>query len=416
MVVNIINKIRKKGIKWFALAIRGKISFELNVIFYYFFCLFPICPQKIVLESEGDLSDNSFALYDYMRKEGYLGKYRVVWAVDDLQRAKKSHLEHTVLVNKKDNVLDIKRAYNLATSKYIIYDHYNLLWYVKKRRKQIILNLWHGVGYKAIKNAPKKRKEKSTFDYFDTLSNGISRDFLSDFLNCSPEKGVVLGYPRLDYFFRDNENGRKFIHDVVDVSFSKLILWMPTFRQSINPNLSEDYSTNSTGLPIIEDDTELDNLNSHLKEKQAVIILKVHHLQAELPVFKRNYSNIMFLNDEELMQKGVQLYQFVAHMDALITDYSSIAIDYLLLNRPIIFTLDDYDQYAKSRGFYRSNVKEYMPGYQVYNRSEFINAIDSILEGKDRQKEQREKISILYHKYQDGNSSGRILDFLNIER
>ena len=122
------------------------------------------------------------------------------------------------------------------------------------------------------------------------------------------------------------------------------------------------------------------------------------------------------MSDDDLRDNNVQLYQFISQMDGLITDYSSIAIDYLLLDRPIIFTLDDYEEYEKHRGFYKKDIKKYMPGEQVYNYDEFLIAIKNIIDNKDLYKEDRIKILPLYHKFKDGESSSRVLKFLKIER
>ena len=51
------------------------------------------------------------------------------------------------------------------------------------------------------------------------------------------------------------------------------------------------------------------------------------------------------MDDTDLEQADVQLYETLSFVDALITDYSSVAIDYLLMDRPIAFTLDDYEKY-----------------------------------------------------------------------
>ena len=86
------------------------------------------------------------------------------------------------------------------------------------------------------------------------------------------------------------------------------------------------------------------------------------------------------------------------------------------MDKPIIFTLDDYEEYDKSRGFIIDNAKDYMPGYHVYNYEDLTNALTDIKNNKDYYKQDRLKIVQLYHKYNDGNSSARILHFLKIEK
>lgn len=102
--------------------------------------------------------------------------------------------------------------------------------------------------------------------------------------------------------------------------------------------------------------------------------------------------------------------------DALVTDYSSIATDYLLLDKPIVFTLDDYKEYTASRGgLYPENAKDYMSGYHVYTKDELEMALCEIAEGKDIYASVRHKILPEYNAYADGNSSKRILDAIGIK-
>ena len=147
--------------------------------------------------------------------------------------------------------------------------------------------------------------------------------------------------------------------------FNHIFLWMPTFRKTNNQDISEDYLNNETGLPLFNGVADIDLFNSFLAENKICVLLKVHHLQSDLPIWKKSYSNIRMIKDEELKRMDIQLYEFVGICDALITDYSSIAFDYMLLDRPIIFTVDDYEAYKKSRGFYPENAIDYMVGYNI---------------------------------------------------
>jgi CDP-glycerol glycerophosphotransferase (TagB/SpsB family) len=135
-----------------------------------------------------------------------------------------------------------------------------------------------------------------------------------------------------------------------------------------------------------------------------------------MPVFKQKFSNIKIVRDEELADNGIQLYQFIPHTDALVTDYSSISADYMLLNKPMIYILDDYDEYRKSRGIYSENVLELMPGYHVFNLEELKEAIIEICRGVDKYKNKRNELLPKFHTYQDGCASKRILDHLGIMR
>ncbi len=382
-----------------------------NLLFFILFRIFPIDKNLIVMESEGDFTDNSQALYKYMQKNGYLKKYKVVWLADHPEKLKEKNI---FAVYKYKNKLNLSLDYYLATCKYYIYDHNNVI--SKYRRKsQIVFNLWHGVPYKSNK-VQNSNQLRINYDKF--LSTGeYCTKALAEFLNAPEEMAVELGYPRIDYFFFDLKRIKSKLEKRFKFSYyKKTILWMPTFRQSNDKSLSENYMQNETGLPIFETKEQLVKFNKFLQDNNILFVLKLHPLQANLPIFSEKYSNILILKNEDLIEMNIQIYQFIPLTDAIVSDYSSVAIDYMVLNKPIVYTLDDYEDYAKSRGFVVDNVLDYMPGYHVYNTEDMKKAILEIADGKDVYKEQRNKILPIMHKYLNGGASKRILDYLNIKK
>ena len=79
-------------------------------------------------------------------------------------------------------------------------------------------------------------------------------------------------------------------------------------------------------------------------------------------------------------------------MDILITDYSSIAYDFLLLDRPIIFFDYDREIYERNMGGFLFDYDEFTPGIKVKNQDELISAIKE----KDSYKEQRDYIKEIF--------------------
>lgn len=75
---------------------------------------------------------------------------------------------------------------------------------------------------------------------------------------------------------------------------------MPTFRQCRNSALSEDYLTGQTGLPLFETAESLAEFSDFLQKNNILLIFKLHHLQAELPVFRAVLPNITVIRDADL--------------------------------------------------------------------------------------------------------------------
>jgi len=104
----------------------------------------------------------------------------------------------------------------------------------------------------------------------------------------------------------------------------------------------------------------------------------------------------------------------IKYTDALITDYSSISTDYMLLSRPIIYVLDDYEEYQKARGLSPENALDLLVGYHVMNISDLENAITEVYTGIDKYADARDKLLLLMHTHADGNASKRIIKNLGL--
>lgn len=63
---------------------------------------------------------------------------------------------------------------------------------------------------------------------------------------------------------------------------------------------------------------------------------------------------------------GVDKYEFLNSVDALITDYSSVFFDYSITRKPIILYMYDYEEYMHDRGMY-FDIKE-LPFRKIYDK------------------------------------------------
>ena len=182
---------------------------------------------------------------------------------------------------------------------------------------------------------------------------------------------------------------------------------MPTFRQSQYTKDSD--IINPFVIQGIDSEEKLWKFNDFLKKNNIKLLIKIHHLQLTDFIKDSKLSNIIYLQDKDLNEKNVQLYNFVGECDVLLTDYSSIYFDYLLLDRPIGFLIADIDDYKKNRGFIVDNPEDYMPGEKIRNLNELYMFFEDILNGKDKYKDERKKILNYTNKYKTGNSREGIL-------
>jgi CDP-glycerol glycerophosphotransferase (TagB/SpsB family) len=381
----------------------------LSLSLYYLFRLFPIQSKLIVFSSERDYCDNSWALYKYIH-ENY-SDYKFVWAT--LKPQKYNNDSRTKFVYHPYG-FTICSSWYIARANYIFYTH-GLGADLKIRKEQIVMNLWHGIAIKGTKGGIDTSIEKDPLFTHLIYLGELNKKSQATFLKCKESYLVPLGYPRNDLLLNNQSKGSE--NPFAPKNFDgKVIIWMPTFRKSINKLLSEDSCETHTGLPLFNSTDEIIQLNQYLKLINVCLITKIHHLQTVNKVFTQKFSNIIFITDDDLISNGIQLYQIIGKSDALLTDYSSVFIDYLLLNKPIGFILDDIEEYEKNRGkFLFHDVKKILAGEHIYNIEQLYMFFDSISNNIDIYRNLRENIINSMITYQDNNSCKRICDFCGIK-
>lgn len=364
--------------------------------------IFPM-QNKIIFESHSDFTDNTRAVFDYMIQQNLNNKYRMIWLVDEPSMFANIKIDNVYFcaINGK-NILDrSKRFYHVATAKYIIVCNRGI---EKHNKRTMSINLWHGSGPKA------GRDLKLVLDSCDIVltSSEFYKTIFEKELHVPYEKLRCLGYPRNDWFFTKENHLEKL---GIDGSYSKIVMWMPTFRKHKEGNREDTTKKFELGLPIVENLKMLEGFNEQLAKLNMFLIIKIHPAQ-DLSVIKvENLSNIRLLTNTEIDEKGVNLYKLVSRCDAMITDYSSIYVDYLLLDRPIGFTLDDIQEYNDKKGFVFEDPLPYMPGNHIYTFKDLQEFICSISENKDEYKEQRQEINKLFNKFTDDKSCERFCNY-----
>jgi CDP-glycerol glycerophosphotransferase (TagB/SpsB family) len=287
-------------------------------------------------------------------------------------------------------------SYILASkAKNIISEQVILEYFKDISTSQKTLQLWHGVPFKKLNSV-----NNIEYDYFVATSDYLNKEIFS-FLFKS-KKYINCGYPRIDAF-SDEDNllfCDKNIYELVKNNKKngiKTIIYVPTYRDDVESNIS----------PI--DFFKLDNF---LVENNICFIVKFHHFVLEQFDIKiddsKKYNNIVFYNSQG------DIYPIIKYVDLLITDYSSIAFDYLLLNRPIIYFDYDIEEYKQSRGEFLLDYDKYTPGIKVKNQIELEKAILTTLE-KDAFFNQRKELVKELFDYVDHNVSNRIFNELQIK-
>lgn len=363
-----------------------------NILLNLAYCFNVLIPKKqrqIFFYSTPDYSDNARELFEELLREGLGKKYSVVWAVKDFDKYAKKLKGITVVKHRT-----VRNLWHFCRSKYLVRTH--SLWgnkYVEGR--QVMCVAWHGMPLKSLL-LPGEVANTVNCDVFTSTAPVFDKEFYRS-MGLTAEKCKHTGLPRNDELFRGGTE-----LETMFPGFKKKVIWMPTFRKVATYTNGVE---SEMGIPCVSA-VQLEELNELLKSLNYLLILKLHPWSAD-KLSGIGYSNIVNLRDSDI-NEDVSLYKLLGQTDALITDYSSVYIDYLLINKPICFVYDDLEEYRETRGFALEPAENYMPGAKVNNFEGLMNWFN-ILEAEDEFACKREELKKLFFVYPDGNSSKRVL-------
>ena len=375
-----------------------------------FACLVHILPRKniIVLESKPELSDNTYEIFKYFIRGNINKRYHIYWLVDNYDYNEKNLGEnvdcypmHPKLFKEK-----VYLRYLLCAASCIVCSHRFAFPYFK-RNKQLFLYLDHGSPMKDCKNIFEKSFKNKCY----YIAQGkFFEDSIIDQYGIKKDKILYLGLPRNDLLFAKYNTINKVVSNVSKKK--KIVIWAPTFRYHKEETRIDCHSNMPLGIPICYSEEDMILLNDYLSNNKILLILKPHPAQNIDLIVDLKCSNIRILYSDELVNANIQTNELLAQTDALITDYSSIYYDYLLLDRPIAITLDDYQQYKEEMGFVFEKPLDVIKGYYIYNIKDFISFLESIVKDCDDEKIERQNVAKMIDDHMDSKSTKRLFDFI----
>lgn len=307
--------------------------------------------------------------------------------------------------------MDDEYYYDLVTAKFIITERN---WLHKEKcinAKRV--QIWHGFPLKAMGHMVTRgdKNEITSLDKFwlqfdHILSYGLNYTvFMSACYGTLRSQYTVTGMPRNDLLYL--VDGKKNLTEKIPACQGKrIVLYMPTFRELGNlKNGSDD------GYLFYWKDFDLNTLQDFCRTNNLFFLFKLHPSDTSKVVSWCVESDCMGILTDNMLGEQC-LYEYLNAADILLTDYSSVYFDYLLLNRPILFTDNDADSYEENRGFITEPVDFWRPGPVVHTFYHCLHEIEKVLEGQDAYQEARKRLLPFVHQYQDAGSSQRLFNLL----
>ena len=270
-------------------------------------------------------------------------------------------------------------------------------------KRKVLINTWHGAPLKSmfftdkgdtksnLKWVIKLNKKTSIF----LVSSKLESALLTECFLINPKKFCFTGQPKNDVLVKKQTKILKKILGKVP-EYKKVILYAPTYRRG---KVSKFFPFS---------DFDLKHLNNFLEKNKLIILLRGHVYNRELD--KKYFSDRIISFGFDVCE---DIYSILPEVDILITDYSSLYIDYLLLDRPEIFIPYDLEEYKRKRGLLVDDYEFWTPGYHISTYKEFIKAIKEILSGKDVYKNKRKEINKLFNYYQTDNSCEKVFRLID---
>ncbi len=277
------------------------------------------------------------------------------------------------------------------------------------------VQLWHGVGLKTIGlDNPRVQRMLDHFlmrAYFRLKGKLVRYDLLVSTGDAFIERGyptginkkktIPAGYPRNDVFFRDFQG-----HEMLGVDLEALekikafrstggrvAVYLPTFRDS-----GQD--------PITGRVVDIPGLDLFCRQNSLLLVFKFHSWGMLRDRETREQisaaANILIYDNSR------DIYPALPHTDLMISDYSSVYMDYLLLDRPIVFFTYDLEDYLRNERDFYFSYDELTPGPKCRNQQELTEALAGILAGCDDYREERAGLCRRTFNHRDGRAAERI--------
>ena len=256
--------------------------------------------------------------------------------------------------------------------------------------------LAHGGGTKA--RGFLKEKVSLVDRFWIGISKSLNVIVTSDFarylyishFSHNPKRVFVTGFPRNDMLYDKRDLAKKEL---------KNILYAPTHR----------YNQITKLFPF--PDFKKEKIGEDLQKWDMELYLRFHPNN-----YKESRKEIadILKSSKRIIDKSPDIVQDVQdilpEIDILVTDFSSVSRDFLFLDRPMIFIMNGLEELGNLALPIR---KEFaFCGYQVYTYKEFLDAMEEILDGKDRYAEVRKFVRDLHYNYFDNKSSERVANLI----
>ncbi|WP_142923878.1 CDP-glycerol glycerophosphotransferase family protein [Staphylococcus gallinarum] len=344
-------------------------------------------PTIVCVEYPSSAQDNGLAFFEYLMKH-HSRKYNIYYLIHknspDLKNLS-NYMDRVVFYKTSNHIKILYEADVIChthTSYYMLPFRVNELEKELASKKRVFLQ--HGImGVRNLKGMYARKPHERFTDLFVVSSEREKRMITSGY--GYDEKEVILsGLSRFDNLIKEKRNNK------FKLKNERKILIMPTWRPVLD-GMSDEAFMNTEYYKTFQSLINNDELHNLAEKNNKKILLFLHrNFQKFNHLFKSDFVSILSNDDYDIKDL---LYDSTT----LVTDYSSVALDFAIMKRKVVYYQPKEIMEKKLNTFDKGN----LPGNVVLDETELIKelATDEIKKDLD--------LSGLY-KYKDKKASKRI--------
>jgi CDP-glycerol glycerophosphotransferase (TagB/SpsB family) len=353
--------------------------------------------------------DNTAYVFDYLNK--HEKQLMAVWLTDNPRVVKELRAKHQRVYYRRS----LQALWYSLRTPLVLCTHNikDAIVFIPFRNRPVVGYLHHGIPLRkgwldSQQTSPQQQrsvKEKIKAATFMIAPSVFAAEQQNKMFPVGLERFKIIGLPRNDNFFPDDPAKLSLqVKQLLGLKATdRTILYAPTWRPWGATRFFPFAASN------------LSQLNTLLKSQETYLLLRPHHIDLENDSLQdfwqslQQYSQLIIATHDQV----ANVNQLCLISDALITDYSSLYYDYLLLDRPVIFLAYDRDRYEAEIGFY-PDYDDITIGEHPDNWQEFLQAINAVINQKDPHRSRRNAFRDRFHHYRDGHSTKRLVEVLKM--
>jgi CDP-glycerol glycerophosphotransferase (TagB/SpsB family) len=278
---------------------------------------------------------------------------------------------------------------------------------------QVVVNLWHGMPLKALWKANAMQEFTAVQACTHMLcTSPLYGDIVQRLTGLPRPVLKSLGFPRNDLMFSRTPAALAFREKAMTTDITRLAVFLPTFRQTRGQHAKSDGCEGDNALMMSV--SELAALQRLLAPAQIKLLVKPHPMSVHYGANVVLAPNIQVVSDGWLQAQGITLYEALGQADFLITDVSSVYVDYLCLNRPVFFYFPDLEAYRKTRGFVFEPIQEWLAGRLCINAEQLLEELSGYVAGRDPYREARHRLAGLLNPQKSPTATDQLLHLLGL--